>query len=133
MISEMFDTILDTLDNVLSIKELPNFGVLPPIVLPNSQYRGGMSATRAVGKVLEFKKSKGLPTGTLPDGSDNLDDQLWYVAIQAIIDEIVNEAKISTSIYPGIPIQAGGFDATGIPVAVVGFTQSYGIGGTIIE
>jgi len=133
MIEEIFDSILITLEDVLSLKELPNFGVLDPFTTTNSRVRGGMSAIRAASKVLEYKKAKGLPTGPLPDGSPNIDDELWYIAIQAIMDEIVNESKISTSVYAGTLLQANGFDAAGVPVSVVGFTTSYGIGGTVIE
>jgi hypothetical protein len=133
MIEEIFDSILITLEDILSLKELPNFGVLDPTTTTNSRVRGGMSAIRAASKVLEFKKAKGLPTGPLPDGSPNIDDELWYIAIQAIMHEIVNESKISTSVYPGTLLSAEGFDAAGVPVAVIGFTTTFGIGGTVIE
>ena len=133
MIGELFNTILNTLDDILSIKELPNFGVLPPPIVVLSQTRGGMSALRAANTVLEKKKALGLPTGNLTDGTANCDDILWYTAIQAIINEITNESKITTATSPGTQIVASGFDAVGIPVVVYGSTVTFGIGGTIIE
>ena len=133
MIGEIFDTILNTLDDILSIKELPNFGVLPPPIVVLSQGRGGMSALRAANKVLEFKKSKNLPTGNLTDGTANLDDLLWYTAIQAIIDEITNESKITTAASPGTQLVGTGIGNLGIPIVIYGATTTFGIGGTIIE
>jgi len=133
MIGEIFNDILNTLDNILSIKELPNFGVMPPPLIPLSQFRNGMSAIRAASKVYEKKKELKIPTGPLPDGSENNDDILWYTAIQAIMDEITNEAKISTSITPGTQIIGTGIGNLGIPIVIYGATTTFGIGGTIIE
>lgn len=133
MVGEIFDRILNTLDNILSIKELPNIGTLPPPVVTLSQSRAGMSVDRAWSKVLEFKKSKGIPTGPLADGSDNIDDMMWRTVIQAIMDEIVNESKISTAIIPGTQIVGIGIGNLGIPIVFYGSTTTFGIGGTIIE
>ena len=92
-----------------------------------------MSAERAWNKVMAIKQEKGIPVGNLSDGTANLDDILWYTAIKAIMDEIVNESQITTSILPGTQIIASGSDATGSPVVVYGTTISFGIGGTIIS
>lgn len=133
MIGEIFNTILNTLDNILSIKELPNFGVIPPPIVVLSQARGGMSALRAANTVLEKKKALGLPTGNLTDGTANCDDILWYTAIQAIINEITNESKITTATSPGTQLIGTGIGNLGIPIVVYGSTVTFGIGGTIIE
>ena len=79
------------------------------------------------------KKELGLPTGNLADGSANYDDILWYTAIKAILDEITNEAKISSTAIPGTQIAASGTDAAGVPVVVYGATTTFADGGTIIE
>lgn len=133
MVGEIFNRILNTLDDVLSIKELPNIGVLPPPVVTLSQSRAGMAVDRAWGKILEFKKEKGLPTGTLADGSDNIDDMMWRILIEAIMEEIYSHSKITTAISPGVQIVGTGIGNLGLPVVVYGATTSFGIGGTIIE
>jgi hypothetical protein len=91
-----------------------------------------MSAIRATEKVLMMKRELGLPTGNLTDGTANDDDILWYTAIKAIIDEITNEAKITTTSIPGTQVAASGGNAGG-PIVVYGATTSFSDGGVIIS
>ncbi len=132
MTNSILDNAIRTINNILGIKELPNVGVIPQPLVALSKTRGGMSALRAANKVLEKKKELGLPTGNLADGSANFDDILWYTAIKAIMDEITNEAKISSTSIPGTQIIASGGNAGG-PIVVYGSTTTFADGGTIIE
>jgi len=132
MIDKVFKEAIESLNNILAIKELPNVGVVPPQLAALSKSRGGMSAIRAANKVLEKKKELGLPTGNLEDGSANDDDILWYIAIQSMLDEITKEAKITSTSIPGTQIVASGGNAGG-PIVVYGATTSFSDGGTIIE
>jgi|LakMenEpi03Aug12_release.lakeMendotaPanAssembly.Ray.scaffolds.fasta_scaffold2022641_1 hypothetical protein len=132
MIDKVFKEAIESLNNILAIKELPNVGVVPPQLAALSKSRGGMSAIRAANKVLEKKKELGLPTGNLEDGSANDDDILWYIAIQSMVDEITKEAKITSTSIPGTQIVASGGNAGG-PIVVYGATTSFSDGGTIIE
>ena len=132
MIVSILDAAINTLNDILSIKPPPNLGTLPSSVVVMAKTRSGMSALRAVNKVLEKKKELGIPTGNLPDGSANDDDILWYTAIKAIIDEITTEAKITSSSIPGTQIVAAGGNAGG-PITVYGQTITFSDGATIIE
>ena len=120
MTSSVLECAIIAVANILAIKELPNVGIIPQPLVALSKSRGGMSSLRAANKVLEKKKELGLPTGNLADGSANFDDILWYTAIKAILDEITNEAKISSTAIPGTQIAASGTDAAGVPVVVYG-------------
>lgn len=132
MVVSTLQNALNTLSTILSIKPPPNLGVVPPPLIPLSRTRGGMSALRATNKVLEKKKELGIPTGNLTDGSANYDDILWYTAIKAIIDEITNEARISSTDIPGTPVVASGGNSGG-PIVVFGATTSFSNGGAVIE
>jgi hypothetical protein len=132
MILSILEAAINTLNDILSIKPPPNLGTISPPIVVLSKTRSGMSPLRAANKVLEKKKELGLPTGNLADGSANFDDILWYTAIKAIIDEITNEAKITSSSLPGTQIAASGGNAGG-PVVVYGATTTFADGGTIIE
>ena len=132
MVKEILEAALNTLNNILSIKPPPNFGTIPPPLVILSKTRGGMSALRATNKVLEKKKELGIPTGNLTDGSANDDDILWYTAIKAILDEITNEARITSVDAPGTQVVASGGNAGG-PIVVYGSTTTFSNGGTIIE
>jgi hypothetical protein len=132
MVKEILDAALNTLNDILSIKPPPNLGTIPSPIVVLSKTRNGMSALRATNKVLEKKKELGIPTGNLTDGSANDDDILWYIAIKAIIDEITNEAKITSSAIPGTQVVASGGNVGG-PIVVYGSTTTFANGGTIIE
>jgi len=132
MTSSILECAIITVANILAIRELPNVGVIPQPLVALSKSRGGMSSLRAANKVLEKKKELGLPTGNLADGSANFDDILWYTAIKAILDEITNEAKISSTSIPGTQIVASGGNVGG-PIVVYGATTTFADGGTIIE
>jgi hypothetical protein len=132
MIKDILNAAINTLNDILSIKTPPNFGTIPSPIVVLSKTRNGMSALRAANKVLEKKKELGIPTGNLSDGSANYDDILWYTAIKAIIDEITNEARITSSDAPGTQIVAAGGNAGG-PIVVYGSTTTFSNGGTIIE
>jgi hypothetical protein len=132
MTSILLEKAIKSILNILSIKELPNIGIVPQPLVALAKTRGGMSALRATNKVLEKKKELGLPTGNLADGSANFDDILWYTAIKAILDEITNEAKISSVAIPGTQIIAAGANASG-PVTVFGSTITFADGASIIE
>jgi hypothetical protein len=132
MTSSILESAISTVANILAIRELPNVGVVPQPLVALSKSRGGMSSLRAANKVLEKKKELGLPTGNLADGSANFDDILWYTAIKAILDEITNEAKISSVAIPGTQVVASGGNVGG-PIVVYGATTTFADGGTIIE
>jgi hypothetical protein len=132
MVKQTLENAISTLKNILSIKPPPNFGIVPPPLVVLSKTRGGMSALRAANKVLEKKKELGIPTGNLTDGSANYDDILWYTAMKAIIDEITNEARITSVDNPGTQVIASGGNSGG-PVVVYGATTFFSDGGAIIE
>jgi hypothetical protein len=132
MTKEILEAGINTLNDILSFEPPPNLGTIPSEIIVLANSRSGMSAIRATNKVLEKKKELGIPTGNLPDGSTNDDDILWYTAIKAIIDEITNEAKITTSILPGTQLTAAGGNAGG-PISVYGISTTFAKGSTIIE
>jgi hypothetical protein len=132
MIKDVLKAGIETIKNILSIRQLPNAGVVPQPLTTLTQFRGGMSALRAANKVLEKKKELGIPTGNLTDGSANDDDILWYTAIKAILHEISVESRITTTILPGTQVVAAGGNVGG-PIVVYGSTVTFGQGGTVIE
>ncbi len=132
MTNQILKNLINSVNKILEIQELPNIGQIPKPLVPLSNTRNGMSAIRATEKVLMMKRELGLPTGNLTDGTANHDDILWYTAIKAIIDEITNEAKITTTSIPGTQVAASGGNAGG-PIVVYGATTSFSDGGVIIS
>jgi hypothetical protein len=132
MIKDVLKGAITSIKSILSIRELPNAGVVPQPLVTMSQFRSGMSALRAANKVLEKKKELGIPTGNLTDGSANDDDILWFTAIKAILHEISIESRITSNMLPGTQVVAAGANVGG-PVVVYGSTVTFAQGGTIIE
>jgi hypothetical protein len=129
---ETIKNILNSITSLLKIKDTPNFGTPPSQLVVLTRNREGISVIRATNKVLEKKRELGIPTGNLVDGSANSDDILWYTAINAIIEELTEHAKITTAISAGQQIVASGANSGG-PVVCYGNTITFGVGGTIIE
>jgi hypothetical protein len=132
MTKEILEAGINTLNDILSFESPPNIGAIPSEIVVLASGRSGVSPTRAANKVLEKKKELGIPTGNLPDGSPNDDDILWITAIEAILHEIIHEAKITTGILPGTQMTAAGGNAGG-PVSVYGISTTFAKGSTIIE
>jgi hypothetical protein len=123
---------IKSVNDILEIQELPNVGKIPKPTVYLSNTRNGMSAYRAYEKVLVAKRELGIPTGPLPDGSPNLDDELWRIVIKAIIDEITIESKITSTSIPGTQVVASGGNAGG-PIVVYGSTTTFTDGGAVIS
>jgi hypothetical protein len=124
----LMDNAIIALNNILSIKELPNFGSIPSYFVTNSRIRPGISVDRAWFKVLEKKKDLGLFVGTLPDGSKNYDDEIIREIIKAIVDEITIYSKVYTADFPGTDVVIA---TPGGPL--YGKTTKYSFGGGIIQ
>lgn len=123
----LFDKSVTELNDILSIKELPNFGGIPQPIVPNSRTRPGVSVQRAYERVMAKKEELGLFIGVLPDGSKNKDNEIIREIITAIIDEITLYSKINSVDLPGTDVVVAS------PVGpLYGKTVNFSIGGASI-
>jgi len=121
------------INKVLKRKSPIKLNEIPDQLIVNSQNRNGMSVNVVFEKYINLKKELGLPVGNLDDGSLNIEDKIVYNLIKYILEEIQVNSAITTSIKPGIAIEAQGATADGTPVFVKGQTISFGNGGAVIE
>jgi len=82
--------------------------------------RPGLSASKIASKIISNNEEIGIPTGSLPDGSENLINQYTYNVVKCVIDAIKEDGVVQVSIPAGsIMVQAEGGNAGG-PVVCVG-------------
>jgi hypothetical protein len=126
------DKIKQAFAGVLNLKTPAASPTIPAPAVLLSVVRPGLSALKTTFSILAEKKELGLPVGDYEDGSMNQNDLLIYAIVKAIFKALQEDAKISVTIEPGIPLVGTGTSPVG-PVAVVGATDSIGMGGAIIQ
>jgi hypothetical protein len=126
------DDVLSNLTKVLSLSNTSSPAVPAPLVLLGSN-RKGLSSIEITSRILEKKQQLGLPTGTLTDGSANIDDQLIYAIVDEVIKAIKFDSKIAVSIQPFGTVVAAGVTAVGIPCSTTGVITTIQTGSAIIS
>lgn len=110
---------------------------LPPInpilALFGNENKKGLSAIDLSKEIIANKHKIGLPSGTLEDGSDNLDNKLIYLICEELIKHIQQRGKISVVVPSGTPVTCNGVSAAGVPVTVQGITTNITTGVAIIQ
>jgi hypothetical protein len=103
-------SVVDEILSMLSLitSGIPGFGGgIPLPLLFASQLLDGYSASRAfIGSIEEFQKI-GVPTGTLPDGSPNLDILSKFGQMKAMANEEDSNGKLEMAIGPLTMTPAG--------------------------
>lgn len=117
------EDILSDLNGLLNFKTIKTPVIATPLILA-SKNRKGLSSIEITQRILKVKQQLGLPVGTLPDGSPNLDDVMIGVIVKEIVDAFLNDARISVAVEPksGL-IQVQG-SAGPVPVVGTGFVTT---------
>ncbi len=116
-ISNIVDSMTETLNSV----KVPS-NVLPPLLLKCiALTRPGLSAYKIATEIIQNNTKLGIPTGTNPDGSENLINAFTYNITKAFVNALKNDAFVSTAIPSGsLLVQATGANGGG-PVTCTGF------------
>lgn len=90
------------IDEILALLKLipNNFNGIPSPLLLLSDLLDGYSETRAFINMIEEFQSLGIPTGTLPDGSPNLDILSRFGQMTAMANEEAENGKVNVAIPP---------------------------------
>jgi hypothetical protein len=121
------DSLINKIENILKVPKLKSATIPNPLIIKTKD-RAGLSVTELTTRALSKMADKGYKVGTNVDGSPDAMGDLIEIIIDVIINAIQNDAKITVSIQPGIPITG----VAGI-FPVVGSTSSFGTGGAIIQ
>jgi len=130
-----------TIAKQMSIKEIcntitnyfkkirPPFKQLPRVLLVCSMIRRpGLSVTQSSANIVKDLNALGIPTNSMPDGSDNLTVAFVYTVVKEIFRALRMDAAVQVGIQPGsLTVTAFGENAGG-PITVIGTTTSHGNG-----
>jgi len=103
----------------------------PPLIIAGGSLKPGMSPRNIAARIISRQESAGAPVGPLPDGSNNVSEQMEIIRVEEIINAIITEAKIDVVIPPGIPVTGIGV-GVGV-VTIQGTTTMYASGNGVIR
>lgn len=124
--------VLSIIQKTIDTNGAKSIDVPAPLILTGFNFRDGLSARDITKEIITRKSEIGVPVGNLPDGSESIDEKMIFIIVDTIIKKILQDAKITIIIPPGVPITATGTSPAG-PVAVQGITSANAIGYGIIQ
>jgi len=121
-------TICNTIVNFFK-KIRPPFKQLPRTLLVCSMIRRpGLSVTQSTANIVKDLNGYGIPTNSMPDGSDNLTVAFVYSIVDEVFRALRKDAAVQLGMQPGsLTVTAFGANAGG-PITVIGTTTSCGTG-----
>jgi len=119
-------TIIQIILNAFKGKSTPQPPLPPTLILTGSKLKSGLSSQKIAARIISRQKEAGAPFGNLPDGSDNISEQMEIIRVEEIINALLTEGKIQVVINPGIPVVV-------TPVTGVGETTMPGTGSAQIS
>ena len=116
---KIIDKVIGVVDNIMSVKlTLPP--VNPILLAAGSKKRSGLSAKKITAEIIKKRGEIGAWVGPMPDGTANIDEQLEFIRVEAIINALQQDARIDIAMDPGaISITGTGGNAGG-PVEIIG-------------
>ena len=116
---KIIDKVIGVVDNIMSVKlTLPP--VNPILLAAGSKKRSGLSAKKITAEIIKKRGEIGAWVGPMPDGTANIEEQLEFIRVEAIINALQQDARIDIAMVPGaISITGTGGNAGG-PVEIIG-------------
>ena len=116
---KIIDKVIGVVDNIMSVKlTLPP--VNPILLAAGSKKRRGLSAKKITAEIIKKRGEIGAWVGPMPDGTANIEEQLEFIRVEAIINALQQDARIDIAMDPGaISITGTGGNAGG-PVEIIG-------------
>ena len=124
--------VLNTVLSAFSIPQTPIEPLPPPLIMVGAKLRPGLSAQSIAAEIISKQSNSGRVVGDVFADGPNIEESMELIRVQAIIDAILNEAKVDVVITPGIAVSTVGASPLG-PVISQGATTAMGIGDCIIR
>ena len=103
------------------LKQLP-----ASLIIAGSKSRPGLSPRKIAARIISRQAEAGAYIGPLPDGSENVMEKMWAIAIEEMSNSILNEMVVQMAIAPGVQISGNAG-----PIPVVGQTSQIAKGNGI--
>ena len=128
-INGVMNTILSAWANPFPpIEPLP-----PPLIMFGAKLRPGLSAQSIAAEIISKQSNAGRVVGDVFADGPNVEEAMEVIRVKAIIEALLNEAKVEVVINPGISVSTIGVGNLGAPVSSQGATTSMGIGDGVIR
>ena len=125
--------ILNIILSAFSIPQTPVEPLPPPLIMVGAKLRPGLSAQSIASEIISKQSDSGRVVGDVFADGPNVEEAMEVIRVKAIMDSILNEAKVDVVIPPGVSVSTVGFGNLGAPVVSQGATTSMGIGDGIIR
>jgi hypothetical protein len=125
--------ILNIILSAFSIPQTPVEPLPPPLIMVGAKLRPGLSAQSIASEIISKQSDSGRVVGDVFADGPNVEEAMEVIRVKAIMDSILNEAKVDVVIPPGVSVSTVGIGNLGAPVVSQGATTSMGIGDGIIR
>jgi hypothetical protein len=125
--------ILNIILSAFSIPQTPVEPLPPPLIMVGAKLRPGLSAQSIASEIISKQSDSGRVVGDVFADGPNVEEAMEVIRVKAIMDSILNEAKVDVVIPPGVSVSTVGVGNLGAPVVSQGATTSMGIGDGIIR
>lgn len=125
--------VLNVVLSAFSIPQTPVEPLPPPLIMVGAKLRPGLSAQSIASEIISKQSNSGRVVGDVFADGPNVEEAMEMIRVQAVIDAILNEAKVDVVIPPGVSVSTVGVGNLGAPVVSQGATTSMGIGDGIIR
>jgi hypothetical protein len=127
------DGILNIISSAFLIPQTPVKPLPPPLIMVGAKLRTGLSAQSIAAEIISKQSNSGRVVGDVFADGPNVEEAMELIRIEAIVNAILNEAKVDVVIPPGISVSTVGVGNLGAPVVSQGATVTMGIGDGIIR
>jgi hypothetical protein len=125
--------ILNLISSAFLIPQTPVKPLPPPLIMVGAKLRTGLSAQSIAAEIISKQSNSGRVVGDVFADGPNVEEAMELIRIEAIVNAILNEAKVDVVIPPGISVSTVGVGNLGAPVVSQGATVTMGIGDGIIR
>lgn len=125
--------VLNVVLSAFAIPETPIEPLPPPLIMSGAKLRPGLSAQGIAAEIISKQSEAGRVVGDVFADGPNVEEAMEVIRIQAIINAILNDAKVDVVIPPGVQVTTVGVGNMGAPVVSQGATTAMGIGDGIIR
>lgn len=122
------DKICDTINNLFGKVRPPMPQISRLLLVCSMIKRPGLSSINSLGNIVHDMNVLGIPTGKMPDGSDNKAVAYTYSILKEVYRALKFDASVQVGLQPGSLTSTGVGANAGGPVTVLSTITNPGVG-----
>ena len=100
--------VLNLILSAFSIPQTPVEPLPPPLIMVGAKLRPGLSAQSVASEIISKQSDSGRVVGDVFADGPNVEEAMEVIRVKAIMDSILNEAKVDVVIPPGVAVSTVG-------------------------